>query len=763
MIERIDLLRNIGQFHNVAPSENIVFTPFTLIYAENGRGKTTIAEVLRSLASDSPSLIVERKRLGAHHNPHVVVSQNGEKAVFQNGAWSKTVPDIAIFDDSFVAANICSGTDFQASHRQKLHELIIGAQGVTLSNELEGHVRRIEQHNTDLREKKNAIPGVTRGPYDVNTFCALQTDPDIDAKLLKAKRRLAAAKSADAIRQRAGFIGLHMPDFDTVAINTVLAQTIGSLEADAAARVRRHLDSLGPDGEAWVAEGMSRTAKASEDKEEEVCPFCAQELAGSDIISLYQAYFSKAYEDLRAEITDVQNKLRGAHGDNIPAAFERSIHTAVQNRGFWKDFTELPAIDVDTAAISRDWTTALEAVLDHLRQKLASPLEPIELSGEAIDAVQTYRSRINEIREISDRLLECNERLDTVKEQVEVTDVAALTDDLDKIKAQKARFEPAVVPLCDSYLAEKAAKDATELQRDQSRDALKEYREQIFPAYEVSINDFLRRFNATFRLDQVRPTNTRAGPSASYAVVINQQEVNIAAKDGPSFRNTLSAGDRNTLALAFFFASLEQDQNIAQKIVILDDPMTSLDEHRSLRTRQEIFDLHGRVSQMIVLSHSKPFLCALWDNADVKVRSAFRVGRIDNGSELATWDVRKDSITEHDKRHELVSNYVHADDPDSERKVAEALRPILEAFVRVAYPGHFPPGSHLGRFVSRCQEHHGGADEILSEADTNELRALLDYANRFHHDSNPAWETEVINDTELVDFARRTLLFTSRR
>lgn len=70
MIERIKLLRNIGQFDNVTPPP---FTPFTLIYGENGRGKTTLATVFRSLARDDQALITERHRLGAH-NPLVVSS-----------------------------------------------------------------------------------------------------------------------------------------------------------------------------------------------------------------------------------------------------------------------------------------------------------------------------------------------------------------------------------------------------------------------------------------------------------------------------------------------------------------------------------------------------------------------------------------------------------------------------------------------------------------------------------------------------------------
>ena len=40
----------------------------------------------------------------------------------------------------------------------------------------------------------------------------------------------------------------------------------------------------------------------------------------------------------------------------------------------------------------------------------------------------------------------------------------------------------------------------------------------------------------------------------------------------------MSAGDRNTLALAFFFTNLDQSPDLAQKIIVIDDPITSLDE-----------------------------------------------------------------------------------------------------------------------------------------------------------------------------------------
>ena len=139
-----------------------------------------------------------------------------------------------------------------------------------------------------------------------------------------------------------------------------------------------------------------------------------------------------------------------------------------------------------------------------------------------------------------------------------------------------------------------------------------------------------------------------------------------------------------------------------------------------------------------------------------------RIARNGGGSTLATWDVRQDTLTQHDRHHERVRRYIEAGDPATEREVAAALRPILEAFMRVAHPGAFPPGTLLGPFIGICQQRHGQADEILSLSATIELRALLDYANRFHHDANPAWETAVINDQELLGFAARTLAFASR-
>jgi hypothetical protein len=97
------------------------------------------------------------------------------------------------------------------------------------------------------------------------------------------------------------------------------------------------------------------------------------------------------------------------------------------------------------------------------------------------------------------------------------------------------------------------------------------------------------------------------------------------------------------------------------------------------------------------------------------------------------------------------------------RETARAIRPHLEAFLRVACPEHFPPGTLLGPFLGLCRQRVGQPNEILDQAATQELGELTEYANRFHHDTNPAWETEVINDAELRSFVQRALALARAR
>ena len=163
MITSLNLIRNIGRFNSVTTTTQ--FAQLTLIYAENGRGKTTLSAILRSLATGDPIPISERRRLAAQHPPHAIVACTGSppNAMFQNGSWNRTLPDVLVFDDVFVDENVYSGLVVGSDHRQNLHELILGSQGVALNQQLQTLIARIEQHNAELRRRSNLIPASERG------------------------------------------------------------------------------------------------------------------------------------------------------------------------------------------------------------------------------------------------------------------------------------------------------------------------------------------------------------------------------------------------------------------------------------------------------------------------------------------------------------------------------------------------------------------------------------------------------------------------
>lgn len=767
MINKLQLLRNIGQFDSVNGAANIQLAKLTLVYAENGRGKTTLAAILRSLASGDPVPINERKRLASQNPPHVVIDYGiGQPAaIFQNGNWVRNLPNLVVFDDHFVDQNVYSGLTVESEHRQNLHELIIGSQGVMLNRQHKNFMDQIEIHNTALRAKAAAIPSNERGELTVDEFCDLPDQANIDGAIQTAERDLAAAKEQNKIQETLEFSILDLPEFDIETIGSILPKDLSTLDSSAAEKVKNHLIALAGDSERWVSEGMLFAPVLSDDQSTVVCPFCAQDLNSSPLLDHYRAYFSEEYNDLKRIISDTLISVKQTHGEEAKATFERLVGLTFQKKTFWSKFCDVPEIQIDTATIFQAWQSALVAITNIIELKQGAPLDQMTISEEIQEAVAIYEEHRQIVFELNQRLQETNLLIQQIKLQAANANLVALNNTLIRLKSIKARYSPAIVPLCTDYLVEKVNKAATELLRDQAKQALEQYRIGIFPNYQNAINIYLSRFNAGFTLGNVTSANTRGGSTCNYNVLINNIPVpvsgGISVSGTPSFRNTLSAGDRNTLALAFFLASIDQDPDLANKIVVVDDPVSSMDEHRALTTVQEIRSLAQRVDQVIVLSHSKHFLCSIWDGAHHISGASIHIVRNVVGSTIQTWDVNQDSITENDRRHKLLREYV-ALNIGINRIVASAIRPSIEAFMRVAFPEHFPPGTLLGPFRGICEQRVGTAQEILNAVNIQELRELVEYGNKFHHDTNPAWDTELINDGELLGFVRRTLQFAKR-
>ena len=91
-----------------------------------------------------------------------------------------------------------------------MHELILGALGVSLNAALQTHVAKIEEHNRQLKTKGEAIPAAARGSLTVDAFCALKANAKIDSLIQDAERNLAAAQAAEAVTKQNTFAVLNL-------------------------------------------------------------------------------------------------------------------------------------------------------------------------------------------------------------------------------------------------------------------------------------------------------------------------------------------------------------------------------------------------------------------------------------------------------------------------------------------------------------------------------------------------------------------------
>ena len=262
-------IQNIGRFETIRGSADTTLRPLSLIYSENGRGKTTLCAILRSLTGGDPTPILERRRLSATSEPKAVLDIAGATVSFDGTRWSARGPGIAIFDDHFVDANVHSGLNIDAGHRKGVHELVVGEQGVRLQRQVEGLNSKISLLHAELRATERKVPASAIGSLSVDEFCALRSVEKIEQEIEGAKQSLSVLRDADTIRSADEFRPFALPSFDEDKFSELLGATLADVESAALEAVTRHLSELGAGSEdwisrAWIISAIRRNALSAE-------------------------------------------------------------------------------------------------------------------------------------------------------------------------------------------------------------------------------------------------------------------------------------------------------------------------------------------------------------------------------------------------------------------------------------------------------------------------------------------------------------------
>lgn len=753
MLQRIISIKNIGRFRNCAAQGDVTFRRYTLMFAENARGKTTLCAILRSLFTNAPALILGRATLGTVDPPEVQLLTSTGTVIFGNGAWNAAYPNIGVFDATYISENVYAGDAVDTEHRRNLYRVIIGAQGVALAAILNALEDLIKTTNNEIRDNRTRVQQYIAPGMTVQDFIDLAEDPEIEAKIAAKEQDLQAVRQAAQLQQKAVLTALKVPVFPA-SFAQLLAKTFDNVAVDAERHVSEHIAQhrMGGRGEAWLNEGLQYIAQ-------DACPFCNRALAGVTLIQDFTSFFSREYHALRAEVNALKSQVDIAIGARVAAGFEQTVLLNASNAESWQQYCEVVTPALPEAGTIDDIMGALrDAAQALLDVKAGTPLDPVAPDERFTQALSSFEALRTSFGAYNDAVATANSVITARKRQAQVANLREVEMNLAKLKSQRARHEPEVCELCDTITLLQNNKTAIEGQKATARQELDTHTQRVITQYGQRINWYLERINASFRI--TTPVHTYRGgpPSTSYQIVINGNSVDLgdpeSPLDRPSFKNTLSGGDRSTLALAFFFAQLEQDGNRATKVVVFDDPFASMDSFRRNHTVHQIFRSGETCAQVIVLSHDPQFLHLMWERVAAGDRKALWMARVgEENTTIVEWDIERSVQARYRADIDTIQRFFSLGEGDR-MDVIQKLRPVLEAYCRTLYPTQFGEQEMMGSITKKIRG--AGAAHPLSTV-VDDLDELNMYCRRYHHGENPNAATEPIDDAELQGYVKRTL------
>lgn len=755
MLKKFLTIKHVGKFRDYSAAGDTELARLTLILADNGRGKTTAGDILRSLKTGNPAHVLGRATLGSNGNPEISLRFDTGNIVFKDGKWSQAYPDISIYDTAFVHENVFAGDCVDHTHKKNLYSVIVGEDGVKLARSVEDLDNKLKDAQRDITTKKSELERGIPAGLPLQTFLRLSKDEAVDANIAAMEQVIRALQSAEEIKSKPELKKILLPVFPATFL-ALMQKSLPNVTRDVEARVRAHLaEHTSGATEQWVGDGVSRIKN-------DTCPFCSQPIEGNTLIAAYTIFFGEAYRALKREIDEQQEAIEAAFSRRNLLDLQRTVSGNGELASFWKQF-----ITFEEAAIS--FQNDIERAFELMRstavsvatQKRSNPLESIDggiefaVSCEGWKAAQEAVARYNAAIDVA------NSQITLKRTATAQANIKAVSANLVTLRLTKQRYEPAVDEMCLAYQAAVTAKERLEAQKTAAKAALDSYSERVFSAHEREINQTLTKFGAGFRLADAKRSYLGGTPSTTYQLMINGHSVDLG--DGttpvnkPSFRNTLSAGDKNTLALAFFLAQIEHDSRRGEKIVIFDDPFTSQDQFRRTCTHQMINRLAGIVRQVIVFSHDPGFLKSMWDNAGTVAAKVLQFARC--GSETVTinvCDIDAETKSVYLRNHSKMLAFSRECKGDA-TDVVKCIRPFLEGWFRLRYPGNFSETEWLGDFIKRIREADTTSPLYAAKGMLDELTAINDYSKKYHHEQTPGSDAEPLNEAELLTFVSRTL------
>ncbi len=762
-LDKIIDVQKVGRFEKLHVPTGIRFSKLTLVFGENGWGKSTIADILRSVSTREPKILTGRETLASAGAQKVLLLLDGNQAEFNGQAWQGPCPKVAVYDQIFVNQNIFSGDSVSHNHLKKQYGLVVGETGVALMQDIVRIDEELRAVNATIgqydRTMKSTIATLVANSLSVDQFISLGQLDNGDQSIAEMEAAVRRLEQIDQIG-RAPLPELLPEPSSTESLRSLLASSVDGIATEAHRTLRAHIERY------HEAEGRGNSAMAHEVwleaglsyEPDDPCPFCGQELQDRSLVDAYRDFFSNAYKELAARVqrsrATIERYVSGEYADTIRRAMT-GIATIESNWRALADVEE-PGITIPEEAFAQliEAANAVDALLEVKQRDLVSALPEQDIAG----ALTQWEEVVAVIMEINRQVTAYGDRLIAIRDAQDAADLPAQKTALSILRARKRRFEPDMAASIQELLDAQIQKGALAADKVTKRGELTAHTAAVTQGLGVTINAYLDRLGAGFRIDYQQPNYRGNEPAAAYNILINDVPVPPrTAQDDigtPCFKNTLSAGDKSVLSLAIFLATLKSRDDLNEVIVVLDDPFTSMDDFRRSFTVNEINKLTDHVSQIFVLSHEKGFLRSIWDTVDRDLVTSFSIQTGAPGlASIARFDLEAATQPRHLTERMEVEEFCQQS-IGSPSHIRRLLRNVLEGFYRQADPELFLLDDLLGGIIAKIEV---APPTYRYKAALDDLAEVNRYTRAFHHAPVVGAAVEDTNVEELRTYCRRVL------
>jgi wobble nucleotide-excising tRNase len=587
MLTKIKKIRNLGVFGDYAGNAELPdFGRYNVIYGENGAGKTTLSRLLSCLETGS-------------HPDHPSLEFS---IVSQSGQLSHQVPyarKVRVFNSDYVEANI------GRLDGPLRHILILGEENKALAEELKSDLAAKESRelqingldaaiaklNTD-RGKLFSLIAKTIGEATSGSTLRSYRKPDAEAayRAMTANEPLSddmLGKHRETVRQdQMDAIGPIGKDGDTSwMIDEALRASVDATTRAKGLSIRTAqsavIERLAKNHAiaAWVDHGIELHEKHHSDH----CEFCLQPLSPERMKALAD-HFSLEDQDLKDEIEREMTQLDTLMGvcDRVSSPDPLAFYSELR-----PDYESAVADLGEALAVLK---TDLKAVRDELAKKLTLRSTSYEIDV-ACDA-KSVAASLAAIRVVIDRHNEKSAQFDEEKDRARK---ALESHYLLEIKSSELEFAKKIKTSEEriAVLRGGGAELGDIRSLDELQASIEEKRAKVSSEHTggKELTDHLKQFlgRTDLRFDST-PDGYR-----------------VLRRGKPAKR--LSEGERTAVAFLYFLVHLkDQEFDISEGVVVIDDPISSLDSSAIYQAFSFLKNQTKGAKQLFILTHNFEFL-----------------------------------------------------------------------------------------------------------------------------------------------------------